>query len=447
MNKMKTAVPILILLIAAGCASPKRTFETARAQDSREAYVSYLGEYPNSEYSQQARDRIAELDYQAALKSGTAKSYRSYLQKTPTGKYSEDIRARLTKMEQDEFAKAKEQDTSQAWEAFLKHWPKSGQVAEARRYADAALMKETFAAAKQTGTSEALESFLKKWSQSPLAQEAESLADALSFTAIQKNPTVSLCRAHLARFKQGKHSAEVAQILKPLEAKKRIASASALKIRSDLTSVLQDYPQDEGISTIRDLLAQRNKEAIEQVQATLGGKPERLDAGGIFIEACAWAKIGRHQAFGGDYLGVVASVQPNSKAMHLDNNTFLEYADGSFGREWVIWFPDWEDGDYVISENGTSISAEIEMPGFRKGEAWGRRSRAIALGFGSMLLQDGRMYVTWNMAYANFGKSEGSLDVDASQAPSTRRFLLLFPKATSPVKKVSIGGNEFSIKQ
>lgn len=448
MSKVKTAIPILILLLGAGCASSKRAFEIARTQDSREAYVSYLHEYPNSEYSQQAKDRLAEMDYQSALKSGTAESYRSYLQKTPAGKYSEDIRARLTRMEQDEFANAKGQDTSQAWDAFLKHWPKSSQLAEARGYADAALMKEAFAAAKQAGTSEALEGFLKKWPQSPLAQEAESLSEALSFTAIQKNPTVALCRAHLARFKQGKHFAEVALILKPLEAKERIASASTSKIRSDITSVLQNYPENDGISAIRDLLAQRNREVIEQGQATLGGKLDRLDAGGVFIEACAWAKIARHQAFSGDYLGIVASVPLNAKAMHLDkNNTLLEYADGSFGRKWVIWFPDWQYQDDVMSMDGTSISAEIELPGFAKGEAWGRRSGMIALGYGSMLFHGGRMDVKWNMAYANYGKTEGSLDVDASQGPSTRRFLLLFPKSTSPVKRVSIGGNEFSIKQ
>jgi TolA-binding protein len=363
---------------------------------------------------------------------------------------SDDTRVRLL-MEQYDFAKAKNQDTSQAWKAFLKRWPKSSQSAEARRFLEATSMQEAFAKAKEFGTSEAFEAFLKQWPKSPMAPEAETLLEELSFAAIQKNPMAALCRTHLARFKQGKYSTEVSQILKPLEANERITSAATSEIRSDLMSVIQDYPDNEMLSRIRDILANRDKEVLEQCQATLGGKLDHLESGPVFLESCAWAKIAQHTAFSGDYLGIVASVPANSQTLHLSKNTFLEYEDGTFGQKWVVWFPDWEYRDCVYTMNGTSISAEIEMPGFKKGEAWGRNPGisvlVVSMGYGSMLSHKGRGNIHWNMAYSNAGKEEGSLDIDASGAPSTRRFLLLFPKYTSPVKRVSIGGNVFSTKQ
>lgn len=442
-----TLFSILTLLLAAGCASPRRAYEAAHTQDNRQAYVNFLREFPEGEYSQQAKDRIAELDYQAALKPGTPEALRAYLKRNPRSKYAPDVEARLSQWEQDDFAKARAQDTAAGWEVFLKVWPKSAQLAEARRLADAASMREAFAHAKQAGTREPLEAFLNKWPQSPLAPEAETLLEAISFAAIEKAPTVALCRNHLARFKTGPHAAQVAAILKPLEADERIQSASTSKIRSDLAAAIQDYPENAAVGPLRTLLAQRDQEVSEQCRASLGHDLATLASGSVFVEACAWAKIGRHQAFGGDYLGLVASISVKSSPLHLDQNTFVEYADGTFGRNWVIWFPDWEYRDNVVSENGTSLSAEIEMPGFKKGEAWGRHGGMVGLGYGSMLFHGGRMGVNYNMAYSNQGQKPGALDVDPSLAPSTHRFLLLFPKNASAVKRISIGGAVFPLQE
>jgi hypothetical protein len=59
------------------------------------------------------------------------------------------------------------------------------------------------------------------------------------------------------------------------------------------------------------------------------------------------------------------------------------------------------------------------------------------------------------MAYTNVGQQQGfpgvneagSLDVNAQLDPSARRFLLLFPKYTSPVRQISIGGHKYDIKR
>jgi hypothetical protein len=197
-------------------------------------------------------------------------------------------------------------------------------------------------------------------------------------------------------------------------------------------------------------LAGQTSGSVQACRSILGGRVSAESEGASQIENCAWATLSHHDRLSGDFLGLVLRVPAGTAAFDLNpNNTFLEYSNGEKNGGWIAWFPDRTRNEVVNVNNGMSIGVKIDMPGIASGEAVGSSQGSlvtIGMGYGTMLLLNGRGDVTWNLAYVDAGVGPGTLTVDVSKSPGTSRLLLLFRKTDSSVVKLHFAGNTYTIQ-
>jgi cell division protein FtsN len=93
-----TLVAVLCLLFA-GCSREQQDWRSAEAADTGEAYARFLEQHADSELTNQARLRIAQLleerDWQHTDGLATMEAYRQFLTQHPNGKWAETARIRI----------------------------------------------------------------------------------------------------------------------------------------------------------------------------------------------------------------------------------------------------------------------------------------------------------------------------------------------------------------
>lgn len=91
------AVAAVSLLIV-GCASPERSFDKAKASDTREAYAGFLERYPDHPLAAEAKARVDDLDWGAAETAGTVEAFEAYLGHHPAAAHAAEVSARLEQL-------------------------------------------------------------------------------------------------------------------------------------------------------------------------------------------------------------------------------------------------------------------------------------------------------------------------------------------------------------
>jgi len=197
-------------------------------------------------------------------------------------------------------------------------------------------------------------------------------------------------------------------------------------------------------------LSGQTSSSVQACRSILGGRVGTESQGASLIDNCAWATLSHHDRLSGSFLGLVLRVPTDTTAFDLNpDNTFLEYSNGEKNGGWIAWFPDRTRNEIVNVNNGMSIGVNIDMPGIASGEAVGASQGSlvtIGMGYGTMLLHNGRGAVTWNLAYVDAGVGPGTLTVDVSKSPGTSRILLLFRKTHSSVARLHFAGNTYTIQ-
>ncbi len=81
------------------CSGERRDWRSAEAADTVEAYDQFIARHPESERTEQARARLAQLseerEWQRASTANTPQSYRAFLAQHPNGKWAGEARIRL----------------------------------------------------------------------------------------------------------------------------------------------------------------------------------------------------------------------------------------------------------------------------------------------------------------------------------------------------------------
>ena len=97
----------LLLDVEEAMASDDAAFAAARRTDTAGAYATYLQEYPDGRYVDEARQRRAAIEaddtaYRHAKSTGTAAAYREYVASYPSGRHVDEARRRQREAEQEE---------------------------------------------------------------------------------------------------------------------------------------------------------------------------------------------------------------------------------------------------------------------------------------------------------------------------------------------------------
>lgn len=165
---MRSTSLFLAALVSA-CAGAS-AYDTARREDSAEAYRRYLRERPDEPAARQARERLAELEFVAARRQNSRMAYKRFLEEFPDSERKRDAQILLENLR---FEAAKAEGSSLAWSEFLRDHPAGAHLAEARSALDAA----DFSDAKRDGSAKVMREYLARHPESPNRLEAERLLD------------------------------------------------------------------------------------------------------------------------------------------------------------------------------------------------------------------------------------------------------------------------------
>jgi hypothetical protein len=116
-------LPFLSLVLLSGCAS--QHYQKAARINTIAAYEDFLKEYPGSEYTAEARNKIANLkyreEYERVKGAEDPEVIEAFLQKYPKGIYANPAKAQLAEILT--YKNAQRALTRQAFEEYLRKYP------------------------------------------------------------------------------------------------------------------------------------------------------------------------------------------------------------------------------------------------------------------------------------------------------------------------------------
>jgi hypothetical protein len=147
-----------VLVLSHGCSMEEKAFEKAKAENTVDAYRTYMNKHPRGKYEEEARYRIAEL-------SGDKNSYFWYLSGFPKGKYADDATWWM----------AKHSNSRQDYEKYLERFPDGKHAKEARSTVE----KMEYKKVSHKGTFQAYEDFITSFPNGELRKDAESRLESM----------------------------------------------------------------------------------------------------------------------------------------------------------------------------------------------------------------------------------------------------------------------------
>ena len=149
----KTLLVLAIIFISSifiqGCASTQKDWEIAHRKDNIYSYKKFIRKHSDSDYTKQARDRIAVLQkenlefdaYNSARWKDSISAYEHYLAEYPDGKYSKQAIIALEakqhefeiKQRKSLFLSTRKEGTVAAYEEFIKLYPNENETQVLRK--------------------------------------------------------------------------------------------------------------------------------------------------------------------------------------------------------------------------------------------------------------------------------------------------------------------------
>ena len=128
---------LAVALTLASCSNQDKAWELAQRDDNSEAYLRFLAKYPDGEFADQARQRMAELKelkaWERAQFRDREDNYQRFLSEYPHSEYAAAARERLYELRRDAaWGTASDSGDIAALEAFLAVYPDAPQAPEAR---------------------------------------------------------------------------------------------------------------------------------------------------------------------------------------------------------------------------------------------------------------------------------------------------------------------------
>lgn len=203
-------------------------FEKASVAASETAVRQFLTVWPDGRHNLEAeillvdlRQRVVDAAFTAAKTAGTYAAMRDFLARFGTSAFAEE--ARRIALERLAFDNALAAGSSEAWDAFLETWAEGERTAEARALRERAREHEeglAFDGARHGGRA-ALQDFMRLYPDSVHVKEAKrllrQLAESEDFAHARSVGTPAAWRLYLTSYPAGAHAAEARTLLQTLE--------------------------------------------------------------------------------------------------------------------------------------------------------------------------------------------------------------------------------------
>lgn len=164
---LRRASALVLLLLLAACGGPDREWQETKEKDVADGYQDFLKKYPDSKFSEEARQRLEKLEWERTASGGTRADYLEFARKHADSPYTAEA---LAKLEAIDWQEAKAEDSAKRYEEYLSKYP-AGQNSEnaVKRIAEIA-----WEAASRGNQIEDFESFLKNFPDSEYAGRARA---------------------------------------------------------------------------------------------------------------------------------------------------------------------------------------------------------------------------------------------------------------------------------
>ncbi len=166
MLQQKWILVVFLSLTLVGCATTKADWEKSQKLDTVCGYQEFLKKYPRSEFADEAKHRIENLEWQRAKLIDTIESYQEFISKYTQGKFSRKAKARIEALE---FQKAINRKGVEGYKKFFEKYPKSKLAAQAREKVELLEWQK----AKTVNSYKAYNEFLVRYPLSRFAEEAK----------------------------------------------------------------------------------------------------------------------------------------------------------------------------------------------------------------------------------------------------------------------------------
>ncbi len=189
---------LIIIIIAAGCASTKSRFRKAASKNTVEAYEAFINNPENKgPLVDKSRKRIEQLLFDNACKEGSIQAFEKYLEIYPEGKHADEARMRVQNIQ---FFKARGENTIAAFEAFLKKYPSGENADSIKKLYEYSYFRRV----SKEDRIEGYESYLKTFPQGQNARKSKSRLAALYQLKMEGENNIEVLRAFIHRFPKNK---------------------------------------------------------------------------------------------------------------------------------------------------------------------------------------------------------------------------------------------------
>lgn len=220
-----------------------RDLQKALRSQSQDEWQEFLRSWPDGRFREQVEAKIEQAraveaeEFDRAQELGTAQAFREFLTRHPTSFLTSIAQTFLE--EQTEFEGARAADTLQAWDHFLEKWPSGRNSATAiarRRLADER-EEQVLAEATKAGTSTALGHFLERHPASPRRERADALFREAVAWERSKGRGRGAMDEFLSKYPEGVHAEAARAELQRMDEENQLQKVAQLEKVGDLVEL------------------------------------------------------------------------------------------------------------------------------------------------------------------------------------------------------------------
>jgi outer membrane protein assembly factor BamD (BamD/ComL family) len=237
---MKALIFVLTMLISISAFSQEKQFFKTCKKNTVESYEKFISKFPDSEYTELAEFKKAEL-------VNSSLSFEYFLKKYPDGEFSKEAMSKLCTIE---YLKIENSESIESFKDYLKQF---SDCQDNNKKAETKLIALEYKKALSENTIDALESFLITYPKNDYSIQTKKRIEELEFEIAKKENSIIALNSFIEKYPEGNYCNEAKKLIEKIDFNEAIVTNTIIAYNK----YLQKYPN--GIYKIK---AER---AIEEI--------------------------------------------------------------------------------------------------------------------------------------------------------------------------------------
>lgn len=270
--KSKLFVLGIVILLLLGCATEKSSWEKAKKENTKAAYINYMKKYPKSSFKRIAGRRLAFL---RAAEKNTVEAYDKFLKLHYKSKdLADEARARIEGLYIDEAIK---QNSINPYEGYLRKYPNGNRAGLKNPH----LEKVYFQDIKKETSIVKLETFLKRFPRGQFSAEVIQMLEKSYFEDAESRDSVLFYNDFIKRYPSGTWVKEARAAIEEIYKRRHpsLRQAKTVKLNIDASFPVPAPPEIERAArglmeyTGLEVAGSEAREYDAQLNIKIEGKP------------------------------------------------------------------------------------------------------------------------------------------------------------------------------